>query len=166
MESSRIFWLRLYSETSVFTTCRCITWVQQAVPPSPSIRRSIARQRTYVNPASLALIVFFPSPFSSRAANNISRPTHIATQQIRADKTWNCCFDCGSIAPHFHAHSSLQQRGREVQPASVFRFVDPVIASASLFFSLLSSVWEPKQQKGQNKGEPPWVFVGTVFHSC
>lgn len=104
--------------------------------------------RRYVNPASLATNCFLPSSFSVRAANNISHPAHIATQQIKADKTWNCCFDCGSNSHHFPAHSLLPLRGREVQPASVFRFVAPVIKSASLFFSFLSSVWEPEQQKG------------------
>lgn len=154
--------------TSLFTTCRCVSGHEQRIKrlqtscPFFTIRCSTALQRVCVYPGPPAADCFFPSSFSFRAANNISRPRHIATQQIRADKTWNCCFDCGSTAPHFPAHSFLQWRGCEVQPASVFRFVAPLIKPASLFFSFLSSVWEPKHQKGQ-KGEPPCVLVGTFL---
>lgn len=50
------------------------------------------------------IILFFFSP-----ALPTTSP-HFAAQQIRLDKTWNCCFDCG--APRFHgpgnkAHSPL-----------------------------------------------------------
>lgn len=161
MESSRIFWRTLQCNFSVHHM-PVRGWSRVAkkkmVENKPSLLYRMLQHRTSVHLCKSSISrpdCFFPSSFSSRAANNISHPPHVATKQIRADKTWNCCFDCGSTAPHFPAHSLLQQWGREVQPASVFRFVDPVIESASLFFILLSSVWEAKQQKGQKRGSHP-----------
>lgn len=97
-------------------------------------------------------IIFFPSPFFSPALQTTSLALHtLPHSKLEPTRHEIVVLTAGAAQPHFPAHSFLQRRGREVQPASVFRFVDPVIESASLFFSLLSSVWELKQQKGQKR---------------